>query len=63
MNFIPTPTQLLWEAFTHTAITTSEDYSLTFPPPSYIQVLIYSFIQLSGPRRRDENENDQILKR
>ena len=41
--FIPTPTRLLWEGFSHVAIT-REDNSITFPLPSIAR---YSFIQLS----------------
>ena len=33
------------------------DYSLTFPP---LYISMYSFIQLSRLRRREENENAQI---
>ena len=33
------------------------DYSLTFTP---LAIARYSFIQLSGLRRREENENAQI---
>ena len=36
------------------------DYSLTFPPMSIIAR--YSFIQMSGLRRREENENAQTSK-
>ena len=36
------------------------DYSLTCPP---LSIARYSFIQLSGLRRREENENAQTSKR
>ena len=37
-----------------------EDYSLTFPP---LSIARYSFIQLSGLRRRGVNENVKFSKR
>ena len=37
-----------------------KDYSLTFPP---LSIARYSFIQLSGLRSREENENSQTSKR
>ena len=58
--FIPPPSRLLREVFSHAAIT-CEDFSLIFPLPSIIAR--YSFIQLSGLGRREENENAQISKR
>ena len=51
--FIPTPTRLLREEFSHAAIT-HEDDSLTFPP---LSIAMYSFIQLSELGHCGENEN------
>ena len=42
----------------HAAIMRKQ-YSLTFPP---LSIARYSFIQLCGLRRREENENDQTSK-
>ena len=46
--FIPTPTRLLLEAFSHAAIMRN-DYSLTFPP---LSIARYSFIQQSEQGRQ-----------
>ena len=42
--FIPAPTRLLWEAFSHVAIYYEKNESLTCPPPSIAR---YSSTQLS----------------
>ena len=52
--FIPAPTRLFWEEFSHAVITVGEDYSLTFPS---LSIAMYSFKQLSERRCRGENEN------
>ena len=55
--FIPTPTRLLWEAFSHAALM-RKDFPLTFPPLSIDR---YTFIQLSEQGHRGEDENTKAL--
>ena len=55
--FIPTPTPIPWEAFSHAAITLR--LFTQFPPPSITR---YLFIRLSELGRCGENENAQTLK-
>ena len=55
---IPAPTQLLRLKHSSRTAITSEDYSLTFPPPLIVR---YSFIQLSELGHSGEYENAQTL--
>ena len=66
--FLPTRTQLLWEAFSHAAITAqislvyiySHACILVYPPLSIVR---YSFIQLSELEQRGVNKIVQDSKR
>ena len=57
--FIPTPSRILWQHSSHTAVT-RQDCSLIFPSQS---TSMHSFIQLSELGWRGENENAQTSKR
>ena len=57
--FMPTPTLLLWEAFSHAALTAQRLFIHIFPPV-YSQVLVYTSWDLSELGYRGEKENPII---
>ena len=58
--FIPTPSRVLWEAFSKTLQLLREDYSFKYPPLSLAK---YSFIQLSELWQRGMNKIAKASKR